>query len=86
MVNWFCDEANRRSNCVRVKGANFMMEMRWWNWMGVAMLVILLVSYQPVSQFVSADTENIKWIVAYVIVAVLLLIKGEDIYRQRILQ
>ena len=76
MVNWFCDEANRRSNCVRVKGANFMMEMRWWNWMGVAMLVILLVSYQPVSQFVSADTENIKWIVAYVIVATLLLIKG----------
>ena len=55
-----------------------MMEMRWWNWMGVAMLVILLVSYQPVSQFVSADTENIKWIVASVIVAVLLLIKGED--------
>ncbi len=55
-----------------------MMEMRWWNWVGVAMFVILLVSYQPVSQFVSADTENIKWIVAYVIVAVLLLIKGED--------
>ena len=55
-----------------------MMEMRWWNWMGVAMLVILLVSYQPVSQFVSSDTENIKWVVAYVIVATLLLLKGED--------
>jgi len=61
-----------------MKGANFMMEMRWWNWVGVAMLVILLFSYQPVSQFVSSDTENIKWVVAYVIVATLLLLKGKD--------
>ncbi len=59
-----------------MKGAIFMMDMRWWNWMGVAMLVILLFSYVPISQFVSSDTENIKWIVAYVIVATLLLIKG----------
>lgn len=55
-----------------------MLEMRWWNWVGVAMFVILLFSYVPVSQFVSSDTENIKWVVAYVIVATLLLIKGED--------
>ena len=55
-----------------------MMVMRWWNWVGVAMLVILLFSYQLVSQFVSSDTENIKWVVAYVIVATLLLLKGED--------
>ena len=55
-----------------------MMEMRWWNWVGVAMLVILLFSYPLVSQFVSSDTENIKWVVAYVIVATLLLLKGED--------
>ncbi len=55
-----------------------MMDMRWWNWVGVAMFVILLVSYVPISQFVSSDTENIKWIVAYVIVATLLLIKGPD--------
>ena len=61
-----------------MKGANFMMEMRWWNWVGVAMLVILLFSYQPVSQFVSSDIENIKWVVAYVIVATLLLLRGED--------
>ncbi|MCS6302703.1 MAG: hypothetical protein H8K07_03420 [Nitrospira sp.] len=54
-----------------------MMEMRWWNWVGVAMLVILLVSYQPVSQFVSADTENIKWVVVYVSIAALLLIRGD---------
>jgi hypothetical protein len=59
-----------------MKGAIFMMDMRWWNWVGVAMLVILLFSYVPISQFVSSDTENIKWIVAYVIVATLLLIKG----------
>ncbi len=55
-----------------------MMDMRWWNWVGVAMLVILLVSDVPISQFVSSDTENIKWLVAYVIVATLLLIKGAD--------
>jgi hypothetical protein len=61
-----------------MKGANFMMDMRWWNWVGIAMLVILLFSYVPISQFVSSDTENIKWIVAYVIVATLLLIKGAD--------
>ncbi len=54
-----------------------MMDMRWWNWVGVAMLVILLVSYVPISQFVSSDTENIKWVVSYIIVAALLLIKGE---------
>lgn len=59
-----------------MKGVIFMMDMRWWNWVGVAMLVILLFSYVPISQFVSSDTENIKWIVAYVIVATLLLIKG----------
>ncbi len=59
-----------------MKGAIFMMDMRWWNWVGVAMLVILLFSYVPISQFVSSDTENSKWIVAYVIVATLLLIKG----------
>ena len=53
-----------------------MMEMRWWNWVGVAMLVILLFSYPLVSQFVSSDIENIKWVVAYVIVAALLLIRG----------
>ena len=60
-----------------MKGA-IMMDMRWWNWVGVAMLVILLLSYVPVSQFVSSDTENIKWVVAYIIIAVLLLIKGAD--------
>jgi hypothetical protein len=60
------------------EGSNFMMNMRWWNWVGVAMLVILLFSYVPISQFVSSDSENIKWIVAYVIVATLLLIKGAD--------
>ena len=59
-----------------MKGAIFMMDMRGWNWVGVAMLVILLFSYVPISQFVSSDTENIKWIVTYVIVATLLLIKG----------
>ena len=53
-----------------------MMDMRWWNWVGVAMLVILLFSYVPISQFVSSDTENIKWVVFYVIVAALLLIRG----------
>jgi len=62
----------------RMKGATFMMDMHWWNWVGVAMLVILFFSYVPISQFVSSDTENIKWIVAYVIVASLLLIKGPD--------
>ena len=61
-----------------MKGANLMMGMRWWNWVGVAMLVILLFSYQLVSQFVSSDTENIKWVIAYVIVATLLSLKGED--------
>lgn len=61
-----------------MKGAIFMMDMRWWNWVGVAMFVILLVSYVPISQFVSSDTENIKWVVAYIIVATLLLIKGAD--------
>ena len=61
-----------------MKGAIFMMDMRWWNWAGVAMLVVLLFSYVPISQFVSSDTENIKWVVAYVIVATLLLIKGAD--------
>ncbi len=55
-----------------------MMDMRWWNWVGVAMFVILLVSYVPISQFVSSDTENIKWVVFYIIVAALLLIKGES--------
>ena len=53
-----------------------MMEMRWWNWVGVAMLVILLFSYGPISVFVSSDIENIKWVVVYVIVAALLLIRG----------
>jgi hypothetical protein len=61
-----------------MKGANLMMGMRWWNWVGVAMFVILLFSYVPISLFVSSDTENIKWVVAYIIVAALLLIKGED--------
>lgn len=55
-----------------------MMGMRWWNWMGVAMLVILLLSYEPISKFVSSHIENIKWVVAYIIVAALLLLKGED--------
>jgi len=55
-----------------------MMGMRWWNWVGVAMLVILLFSYVPISQFVSSDTENIKWVVVYVSVAALLLIRGES--------
>ncbi|CUQ67937.1 protein of unknown function [Candidatus Nitrospira inopinata] len=53
-----------------------MMEMRWWNWVGVAMLVVVFFSYEPISQFVSSDIENIKWVVAYVIVAALLLIRG----------
>ena len=55
-----------------------MMGMRWWNWVGAAMLVILLFSYEPISLFVSSDTENIKWVVVYVIVAALLLIRGES--------
>ena len=46
--------------------------------MGVAMLVILLLSYEPISKFVSSHIENIKWVVAYIIVAALLLLKGED--------
>ena len=58
-----------------MKGAN-LMGMRWTNWVGVAMLVILFFSYQPISQFVSSDTENIKWVVVYLIVAALLLIRG----------
>lgn len=40
------------------------------------MLVILFFSYQPISQFVSSDTENIKWVVVYLVVAALLLIRG----------
>jgi hypothetical protein len=54
-----------------------MMGMRWWNWVGVAMLVILLLSYEPISRFVSSDTENVKWVVVYVGIAALLLIRGE---------
>lgn len=54
-----------------------MMGMRWWNWVGVAMLVILLFSYEPISRFVSSDTENVKWVVVYVGIAALLLIRGE---------
>jgi len=49
-----------------------MMRMRWWNWVGAAMLVILLFSYGPISLFVSSDTENIKWVVVYIMVAALL--------------
>ena len=60
-----------------MKGANFMMDMRWWHWVGVAMLVILLLSYEPISRFVSSDTENVKWVVVYVGIAALLLIRGE---------
>lgn len=41
------------------------------------MLVILLFSYEPISRFVSSDTENIKWVVVYIGIAALLLIRGE---------
>ena len=55
-----------------------MMEMRWWNWVGFAMLVILmaLFSYEPIWQFVSSDADHIKLVVFYIAVAALLLIKG----------
>ena len=55
-----------------------MMEMRWWNWVGFAMLVIMMVlfSYEPIWQFVSSDAEHIELVVVYIAVAALLLIKG----------
>ncbi len=61
------------------EGATLMMEMRWWNWMGLAMMVIVIVlfSYEPIWQFVSSDTENIQWVVVYIFVAALLLIRGD---------
>ncbi|NGZ97157.1 MAG: hypothetical protein CV089_13745 [Nitrospira sp. WS110] len=61
-----------------------MMGMRWTNWLGFAMLVFFLVIHEPIwllLGFDSAefDTTKILWaipVVAYVIVAAVLLIRG----------
>lgn len=56
-----------------------MMEMRWWNWVGLAMLVIVFFSREPIWLFVSSNIKNIMWVIGYIVVAaVLLMVGGPD--------
>lgn len=52
-----------------------MMEMRWWNWVGLAMLMIVFFSREAIWLFVSSNIKNIMWVIGYIIVAAVLLIK-----------
>lgn len=62
-----------------MQGANIMMEMRWWNWVGLAMLVIVFFSREPIWLFVSSNIKNIMWVIGYIVVAaVLLMVGGPD--------
>ncbi|OQW36172.1 MAG: hypothetical protein A4E19_00500 [Nitrospira sp. SG-bin1] len=56
-----------------------MMGMRWSNWVGLLMMVIFLFIHEPIWLFLSSETTNILWaipVVAYVIAAAVLLIRG----------
>lgn len=62
-----------------------MMGMRWTNWVGFLMLVILLIIHEPIWLFIFSDpadsgySVDIMWVipvVIYVIVAATLLIRG----------
>lgn len=56
-----------------------MMEMRWWNWVGLAMLVIVFFSREPIWLFVSSNIKNLMWVMGYIVVAaVLLMVGGPD--------
>ena len=55
-----------------------MMEMRWWNWVGLAMLGIVFFSREAIWLFVSSNIKNIMWVIGYIIVAAVLLIKEES--------
>ena len=62
-----------------MQGANIMMEMRWWNWVGLAMLVIVFFGREPIWLFVSSNIKNIMWVIGYIVVAaVLLMVGGPD--------
>ena len=65
------------------------MGMRWTNWLGLAMLVFLLVIHEPLwlvlgfsitaSGSMEYDSTKILWaipVAAYVIVAVVLMLRG----------
>ena len=56
-----------------------MMGMRGSNWIGFLMLAIFLIIHEPIWLFLSADSTNILWaipVVAYIIAAAVLLIRG----------
>ncbi len=66
-----------------------MMGMRWTNWLGFAMLAFFLLIHEPIwlllgfgtaaSDSMELDSTKILWIipvVAYVIVAAVLIIRG----------
>lgn len=56
-----------------------MMGMRWPNWVGFLMMVIFLLIHEPIWLYLSSESSNILWaipVVAYVIVAAVLLIRG----------
>lgn len=58
-----------------------MMGMRGSNWVGFFMMVIFLIVHEPIFLFVWSDS-NIMWaipIAVYVIVAVVLLLRGGSI-------
>lgn len=61
-----------------MKGDRLMIGMRGSNWAGFLMLVIFLIVHEPIYLFVWSDS-NILWaipVVAYVIVAVVLMLRG----------
>ncbi len=56
-----------------------MMGMRWTNWVGFLMLVVMLFIHEPIWLFVFSDSANILWaipVALYAIVAATLLIRG----------
>lgn len=61
-----------------------MMGMRWTNWLGFLMLVIFLLIHEPIWLFLGFgttefDSTKILWaipVAGYVIVAVVLLVRG----------
>ena len=66
-----------------------MMGMRWTNWLGLAMLVFFLVIHEPIwlllgfgttgDGSMTFDSTKILWVipvVAYIIVATVLIIRG----------
>jgi len=72
-----------------MKGEHLMMGMRWTNWLGLAMLVFFLFIHEPIwlllgfhttaSGGTEFDSTKILWaipVVAYVIVAAVLLLRG----------